>query len=185
MALPFGGWPPWMGPNGPQSQTQSLTKKNYKQLVARQQVTTNQTNKTMNTTTAIIAAAIVVAVIIMLISMVITDHISNNKRELEHARRIEKERYYNSLLPKTITFSDMRGYIRAEYAFGRFYVHYECINEECKHYSRTISFHNDGSLRENYSRLGCEYGFENTMHQEAFKQMKERVREIIKYNVTC
>lgn len=139
----------------------------------------------MNTVFTIITAAALVAVIFVLISMAVMDHISNNKRELEYARRIEKERYYNSLLPKTITFSDMRGFIRAEYAFGRFYVHYECINEECEHYSRTISFHNDGSLRENYSRLGCKYGFENTMHQEAFRQMKERVREIIKYNVEC
>jgi hypothetical protein len=139
----------------------------------------------MNTTTAIIAAAIVVAVIIMLTSMVIADHISNSKKELEYARRIEKERYYNSLLPKAITFSDMRGYIRAEYAFGRFYVHYECINEDFEHYSKTMSFYNDGSVRENYSRLGCKNGFENEMHHEAFKQIKETVRDIIKYNVTC
>ncbi len=139
----------------------------------------------MNTVFTIITAAIVAGVIIMLISMVITDHISNTKRELEYSRRIEKERYYNSLLPKAITFSDMRGFIRSEYAFGRFYVHYECINEDCEHYSRTISFYDDGSIRENYSRLGCKYGFENTMHQEAFKQIKEKVREVIKYNAEC
>lgn len=142
----------------------------------------------MNTVITIITSAIVAGVIIMLIIMlistVITDY-SFHKRELEYARRVEKEKYYNSLLPNTITFSDMRGFIRAEYAHGRFYVHYECINEDLEHYSRTISFNDDGSIRENYSRLGCKYGFENTMHQEAFRQMKERVREVIKYNVAC
>lgn len=134
----------------------------------------------MNTTFTIITTAIVAGVIIMLISMAIADHISNVKREKEYARRIEKEKYYNSLLPKAITFSDMRGFIRAEYAFGRFYVHYECINEECEHYSKTISFYDDGSIRENYSRIGCKHGFENTMHYEIFLNMRERVRTIIK-----
>ena len=137
----------------------------------------------MNTTFTIITAATVVGVILMLTIMAITDHISNIKREREYARRIEKEKYYNKLLPKAITFSDMRGFIRAEYAFGRFYVHYECINEECEHYSKTISFYDDGRIRENYSRLGCKYGFENEMHHLAFIQMEESVREIIKYYV--
>ena len=134
----------------------------------------------MKTTITIIAAAIVVAVIIMLISMVIVDSIRNKREEAKRIAYKEKEKYYNTLLPKAITFSDMRGFIRAEYAFGRFYVCYECVNEECEHYSKTISFYDDGSIRENYSRLGCKYGFENTMHQEVFKQMKEKVRTIVK-----
>jgi hypothetical protein len=134
----------------------------------------------MNTVFTIITAAIVAGVIIMLISMVITDHISNIKREREYTRRVRRERYYNSLLPREITFSDMRGFIRAEYAFGRFYVDYECINEDFEHYSKTISFNRDGSIRENYSRLGCKYGFENQEHAESFRQMRERVRSIVK-----
>lgn len=133
----------------------------------------------MNTTTAIIAAAIVAGVIVMLIGMTIADHISNVKREKELAHRIKKEKYFNSLLPKAITFSDMRGFIRAEYAFGRFYVHYECINEEYEQYSKSISFNSDGSIREDYSRLGCRYGFENTMHEEAFNQMSDKVEYIV------
>lgn len=134
----------------------------------------------MNTAFTIITATIVVGVIIMLIGMSISDHISNTKREREYANRIKRENYYNSLLPKAITFSDMRGFIRAEYAFGRFYVHYECINEDFEHYSKTISFNDDGSIRENYSRLGCKYGFENFMHNEMFQDMKSKVRNIIK-----
>ena len=133
----------------------------------------------MNTVFTIITAAMVAGVIIMLISMAITDHISNVKREKEHAHRIKKEEYFNSFLPKAITFSDMRGFIRAEYAFGRFYVHYECINEKYEQYSKSISFNSDGSIRENYSRLGCRYGFENTMHEKAFDQMSDKVKYIV------
>lgn len=135
----------------------------------------------MNTVFTIITAAIVAGVIIMLISMVIVDHISNIKREREYTRRVRRERYYNSLLPYPITFSGMRGFIRAEYAHGRFYVHYECINEDFEHYSKTISFNRDGSIRENYSRLGCRYGFDNGAHANAFREMKETVRKIINH----
>jgi hypothetical protein len=134
----------------------------------------------MNTVFTIITAAIVAGVILMLISMVIVDHISNIKREREYTRRVRRERYYNSLLPREITFPGMRGFIRAEYAHGRFYVHYECINGDFKQYSKTISFNKDGSIREDYSRHGCKYGFENQEHAELFRHMKERVRSIVK-----
>lgn len=133
----------------------------------------------MNTVFTSITAAIVAGVIIMLISIVVADSIRNKREEREYNKRREMEIFYNSLLPKGFTFSDMRGFIRAEYAFGRFYVHYECINEECEHFSKTISFNDDGTIRENYSRLGCKYGFENTMHQEAFNILKGKVRTII------
>ena len=133
----------------------------------------------MNTVFTIITTAIVAGVIIMLISMTIADSIRNNRREKEYTKRREMEIFYNSLLPNAITFSDMRGFIRSEYAFGRFYVHYECINEDCEHFSKTISFNDDGSIRENYSRLGCKHGFENDMHAAIFNIMKAKVKSLI------
>lgn len=133
----------------------------------------------MYTTFTIITAAIVVGVILMLMGMAISNHFSNIRREKEYANRVRKEKYYNSLLPSPIKFTDMRGFIKAEYAFGRFYVQYECINENGDHYSQTISLNSYGGVRENYSRLGCKQGFENETHYKAFQQMKERVKGII------
>lgn len=133
----------------------------------------------MNTVFTVITATILVGVIIMLISMVVVDSIRNKRNEREYNKRRENEIFYNSLLPHPITFSDMRGFIRSEYAFGRFYIHYECINEDCEHFSKTISFNDDGSIRENYSRLGCKQGFENDMHAAIFNIMKAKVKSLI------
>lgn len=125
----------------------------------------------MITVPTIINTAIVVVLIIVLISMIVVELICNNRRK--------KEILYNSLLPEKITFINTTGFIQAKYSFGRFYVHYECINENGERFYKTISLNNDGSTRERYSKQGWHYGFENSIHSEVFYAVKSQVKSII------
>lgn len=137
----------------------------------------------MNTTFTIITATIVVGVIVMLISMSITDHISNTKEERKRREEKALEKHYNSLLPKRITLTDdsgARGYISSEYAFGRWYLRYYYRDSDGVSYFITKSFNKECEQIEGYGRRFSKYGFDNAMHCQAYSQMEERIKSIIK-----
>jgi hypothetical protein len=137
----------------------------------------------MNTTTAIIVTAIVAGAIIMLVSMVVMDHISYIKEERRRREEKEMEKYYNSLLPKRILLTDdsgARGYISSEYAFGRWYLRYYYRDSDGVSYFITKSFNNECEEIERYGRRFSKYDFDNAMHCQAYSQMEERIKLVIK-----
>lgn len=137
----------------------------------------------MNTVFTIITAAALVAVIIMLISMVITDRIYFTKEEKRKSEEREMEKYYNSCLPKRILLTDdsgARGYISSEYAFGRWYLRYYYRDSDGVSYFITKSFNKECEQIEGYGRRFSKYDFDNAMHCQAYSQMEERIKTIIK-----
>jgi hypothetical protein len=135
----------------------------------------------MNTVFTIITAAIVVGVILMLTIMVISDRISNKRREKRLAEYDAKQRRLNNLvkgLRHTLT-GGRRGFIKCEYAFGRFYIDYECITDTGVHYSITESFYDTGIQREKYRRVGTNYGFYNDTDAAIYAEIKADMLSII------
>lgn len=135
----------------------------------------------MNTVFTVVTLTIVVGVILMLTIMVISDHISNKRRERRLAEYDAKQKRLNNLvkgLRHTLT-GGRRGFIKCEYAFGRFYIDYECITDTGAHYSITESFYDTGIQRENYKRVGTTYGFYSDDDAALYAEIKADMLSII------
>ena len=136
----------------------------------------------MNSTIfTIITLAIVAGVIIMVIVIAINDHISYKKWQKDLAERDAKQKKLNDLvkgLRYTLT-GGRRGFIHCEYAFGRFYIHYECLTDSGEHYSITESFYDTGIQMEKYARVGTKFRFHNDTDMNIYCEMKADMLSII------
>ena len=134
-----------------------------------------------NTIFCIFTIIVMVLVVLFLIGIVVSDYISDKQREKALAERDAKQLKYNNLV-KGLSFKlagNRRGFIKCEYAFGRFYIHYECITDAGAHYSITESFYDTGIQREKYKRIGTNYGFCNETDMNVYCKMKADMLSII------
>ena len=121
----------------------------------------------------------------MVTVIAINDHISYKKWQKDLAERDAKQKKLNDLvkgLRYTLTGGRI-GFIRCEYAFGRFYINYECLTDIGEHYSVTESFYETGIQRENYSRLNTKYGFHNNNDAAIYAEVKADMLSIIHKNL--
>jgi hypothetical protein len=122
-----------------------------------------------------------VLVVLFLIGMAVTDYISDKQREKTLAERDAKQLKYNNLV-KGLSYKlggGRRGFIKCEYAFGRFYIHYECLTDSGEHYSITESFYDTGIQREKYPRVGTQFRFHNGTDMDVYCEMKADMLSII------
>lgn len=123
-----------------------------------------------------------IAVFSMFVYIVVSDVISNKRRERELAERDAKQRRLNNLVKDlylNLNDENGRGFINCEYAFGRWYIQYEYLSNYGEHYSITESFYDTGIARENYSRLNTKYGFFCNDHSNNYSRLKSKMMVII------
>lgn len=135
-----------------------------------------------NTTIFVVITIIIMMIVIFgVIGVVIYDNIKYTQWKKHLAERDAKQKKLNDLV-KGLRYSlsgGRRGFIRCEYAFGRFYICYECITDTGEHYSITESFYESGIAWENYSRVGTKYGFHKVTDGYIFAEVKEDMLSII------
>ena len=124
---------------------------------------------------------IVVGIFAAFIVTLIKDSVEHKRWEKDLAVRDEKQRRLNNLV-RGLQYSlagKRRGFIKCEYAFGRFYIHYECITDCGEHYSMTESFYDTGIQMEKYARVGTKFGFHNDTDMNIYCEMKVDMLSII------
>lgn len=142
-----------------------------------------------NTIFCIFTITVMVLVVLFLIVLVAVDRISAFKADRDRAARDEKQRVLNQRvkhLKLSIRDCESRGFINCEYAFGRFYIHYERIYNSGLHYSITESFWDSGIPREKYARVGTKLGTATNNDSADYQQMRRELLTIINniYNET-
>lgn len=123
-----------------------------------------------------------ITVFSVLIYCVIVDSIAHKKWKRELKERDEKQMILNNLVKDlylNLKDENGRGFINCEYAFGRWYIHYEYLSNYGEHYSITESFYDTGIARENYSRLNTKYGFFCNDHSSNYSRLKSKMMIII------
>lgn len=128
-------------------------------------------------------------VLVGLVVLVVLDRISAFKADRDRAARDEKQRVLNQKvkhLKLSILDCESRGFINCEYAFDRFYIHYERLYNNGLHYSITESFWDSGIPREKYARLGTKLGTATNNDSADYQQMRRELLTIINniYNET-
>jgi hypothetical protein len=120
-------------------------------------------------------------VVLFLIGIVVTEYIQDKNWKKQLAERDAKQLRLNNLV-KGLQYSlsgTRRGFIKCEYAFGRFYIHYECLTNSGEHYSITESFYDTGIQMEKYARVGTKFGFHNKTDMNVYGEMKLDMLSII------
>lgn len=134
-----------------------------------------------NTVFCIFTITVMVLVVLFLIGIAVSDYISDKQRMRSLAERDAKQLKYNNLV-KGLSYKlagDRRGFIKCEYAFGRFYIHYECLTDCGEHYSITESFYDTGIQMEKYARVGTKFRFHNETDMNVYCEMKADMLSII------
>lgn len=120
-------------------------------------------------------------VVLFLIGIVVSDYIQDKNWKKQLAERDAKQLRLNNLV-KGLQYSlagNRRGFIKCEYAFGRFYIHYECLTNSGEHYSITESFYDTGIQMEKYARVGTKCRFHNETDMNIYCEMKADMLSII------
>lgn len=134
-----------------------------------------------NTIFCIFTITVMVLVVLFLIGIVVSDYIWNKNWKKQLAERDAKQLRLNNLV-KGLQYSlvgNRRGFIKCEYAFGRFYIHYECLTDFGEHYSMTESFYDTGIQMEKYARVGTKFRFYNETDMNVYCEMKADMLSII------
>ena len=127
---------------------------------------------------------IVVGIFVTFIIALIKDSVEHKQWEKDLAVRDEKQRRLNNLV-RGLHYSlagKRRGFIQCEYAFGRFYIHYECITDCGEHYSMTESFYESGIAWEKYGRAGTLNRFQTEDDMQLYCEVKADLLSIIRKN---